>query len=117
MVTRDSPGGISDGGATVYFLAQPVAICIEDALFALLGIDDDGMPSLLRRMLGYTHVACFWLWCFPTLKVLPLADAHGLGDPRGDMLGAVRACKELADAFPINPAKSLWEYLAELKVV
>ncbi|KAI1366409.1 hypothetical protein F5Y08DRAFT_351350 [Xylaria arbuscula] len=113
MVTRDSPRGVSDGGAAVYFLAQPTAILIEDAVSAALEIVDDGKPSGLRRVIGYTYVSLFWLWCFPSLKVIPLALAHGLQGNGADssMLAAVRACLELSEALPFNPAKSAWEYL------
>ncbi|KAJ3561402.1 hypothetical protein NPX13_g8960 [Xylaria arbuscula] len=113
MVTRDSPQGVSDGGAAVYFLAQPTAILIEDAVSAALGIVDDGKPSGRRRVIGYTYVSLFWLWCFPSLKVIPLALAHGLqgNGAESQMLAAVRACLELSEALPFNPAKSAWEYL------
>lgn len=79
MVTRDRKGGISDGGAFIYFLAQPVAIVVEDLLHHTLSMRDDGKPSLLRRVFGYVYVSAFWLWCFPHLKVVPLAYAHGTG--------------------------------------
>ncbi|KAG6365901.1 hypothetical protein INS49_000077 [Diaporthe citri] len=111
MVTRDSAQGVSDGGALAYFLAQPAAICIEDMILASMGVSDDGRPSRLRRTIGYIYVAGFWLWCFPTLKVMPLAASHGLSDPRGKMRGAVRACKELSEASPFNPAKNIVDYI------
>ena len=110
LVTRDSARGASDGGAFAYFMAQPAAILLEDAIFSALGIADDGEPSPIRRVLGYAYVAAFWLWCFPQLKVIPLAEAHGLHDIRGPMMGAVRACAELAEALPFNPAKWAAEY-------
>lgn len=111
MVTRDSALGVSDGGAFIYFMAQPAAILLEDMIFSVLGIADDGNPSRVRRVLGYAYVAAFWLYSFPHLKVMPLAKAHGLHDPRGGMLGAVRACAELAEALPFNPMKSAMVYL------
>ena len=110
LVTRDSARGRSDGGAFVYFMAQPAAILLKDAIFSALGIADDGKPSTIRRVLGYAYVAAFWLWSFPQLKVIPLAEAHGLRDFRGSMMGAVRACADLAEAMPFNPAKSALEY-------
>ncbi|TGJ86856.1 hypothetical protein E0Z10_g1863 [Xylaria hypoxylon] len=112
MVTRDSTQGISDGGAAIYFLAQPTAVLIEDAVSAALGIVDDGNPSGFRRIIGYVYVSLFWVWCFPTLKVIPLALAHGLegNGADGPMLAAVRACLELSEALPFNPAMSAWKY-------
>lgn len=111
MVTRDSPQGISDGGATIYFLAQPLAILVEDAILFTSGVADDGKPSQLRRTVGYMYVAAFWLWCFPDLKVVPLARAHGLDDGQGKpIMAAVRACLDLAEALPFNPAKSALNY-------
>lgn len=112
IVTRDSPQGVSDGGATVYFLAQPAAILLEDAVSAALGIVDEGKPSGFRRVIGYVYVSLFWLWCFPTLKVIPLALAHGIQGNRENnpMIAAVRACLELSEALPFNPAKSAWNY-------
>lgn len=114
MATRDSVLGLSDGGALVYFLAQPAAILLEDAIFGAMGVSDDGNPSRFRRIFGYVYVAAFWLWCFPALKVMPLAKAHGLHDGRGEMMGAVRACYDLAEAFPFNPAKILSDSLVGL---
>jgi hypothetical protein len=112
MVTRDSPEGWSDGGAMKYFLAQPIAIVIEDALFTALGVPDDGNPGRLRRLTGYAYVTAWWLWCFPTLKVAPLAAAHRLEGWEEDGLRAsVVACKELADAYPVNLARDLWNAL------
>ncbi|KAI0409139.1 hypothetical protein F4802DRAFT_233920 [Xylaria palmicola] len=112
IVTRDSPQGVSDGGAAVYFLAQPAAILIEDAVSAALGIVDEGKPSGFRRVIGYVYVSLFWLWCFPTLKVIPLAVAHGIQGNGTDsrLLAAVQACLELSEALPFNPAKSAWKY-------
>ncbi|KAI6777788.1 uncharacterized protein J7T54_001397 [Emericellopsis cladophorae] len=112
MVTRDFPEGWSDGGAMVYFLAQPAFILVEDTLFMALGVPDDGNPTLLRRLFGYAYVAAWWLWCFPTLKVAPLAAAHRLdGWDQDGWRASVVACKELADAYPLNPARALWQAL------
>lgn len=106
LVTRDSPTGPSDGGAFIYFLAQPTAILLEDALFGLLGITDDGEVGPLRRLIGYTYVGAFWIYTFPHLKVVPLAVAHGLDDGCGPIMAGIKACKELAEALPFNPARS-----------
>ncbi|KAL7952664.1 membrane bound O-acyl transferase family domain-containing protein [Trichoderma compactum] len=112
MVTRDYPEGWSDGGAMKYFLVQPVAIVLEDALYIALGVPDDGNPGLIRRLVGYAYVTAWWLWCFPTLKVAPLAAAHRLeGWEQGGLLASVVACKELADAYPANFARDLWHTL------
>ncbi|KAK6008851.1 hypothetical protein QM012_000754 [Aureobasidium pullulans] len=115
IVTRNRKSGISDGGALVYFFAQPIAIVVEDLVHHVLGIHDNGQPSILRRVVGYVYVSAFWLWCFPNLKVVPLAHAHGIYDSRGPMLGAVRACGELARAMPFNPAQTIIDnYLTHL---
>ncbi|KFA53562.1 hypothetical protein S40293_10271 [Stachybotrys chartarum IBT 40293] len=112
MVTRDFPEGWSDGGAMVYFLVQPAFILVEDTLFMALGVPDDGNPALLRRLFGYAYVTAWWLWCFPTLKVAPLAAAHRLdGWDQDSWRASVVACKELADAYPFNPARNLWQAL------
>lgn len=115
MVTRDHPTQrISDGGAMVYFLAQPAAIVLEDLVLYLLGVKDgEGQPGMVRKWVGYAYVVAFWLWAFPTLKLVPLAKAHGLNhgfdDGNAGLLGSVRACKELAEAMPFNPVKALIE--------
>jgi hypothetical protein len=110
LVTRDLPLPTSSGGAFAYFLLQPAMITLEDLVSHVLGIIDDGKPSRWRRIIGYVYVGVFWCWCFPVFKVLPLARAHGLG---GDevYLGGVIACRELAEALPFNPVKTMIEGL------
>lgn len=115
MVTRDGTQATSDGGALVYFMAQPVAILVEDAFLSAVGVTDGVKPSRARRVCGYVYVATFWFWSFPQLKVVPLAYAHGLRDARGPLFGATRACLELAEAMPFNPATSLLGYLSSLR--
>lgn len=113
MVTRDWPSGPSDGGAFLYFLSQPVAIAVEDFACHLLGIKDGNQPSVPRRLIGYSLVAAFWLYAFPSLKVNPLAAAHGIRDGRGSMMEGVKACELLAEAIPVNPVKSVAEFLRQ----
>lgn len=71
-------GSFSDGGSFKGFFMQAMLIVAEDLVFWLLGITDDGNPSLQRRLIGYLLVHSYAAYAVPNLKVIPLARDHGL---------------------------------------
>jgi Membrane bound O-acyl transferase family len=103
-VTRSLGIPLSDGGEFAYYLAQGVAIIVEDFVLWLLGIDDQVQqpPSTLRRTIGYATTAFWYSWSRVALKSLPVTTAHGIHDERGQLYVAVRLIELSALAVPGN---------------
>lgn len=103
-VTRAKGYPVSDGGEMTYFLLQGVALTIEDLALWVLGVDDQAKqrPSSLRRWVGYGVTSTWYIWSRVTLKVVPLAFAHGFRDERGSLFEALALVERGAIAVPGN---------------
>jgi len=95
---------LSAGGELVYFLSQGAAIVVEDFVCYLLKVEDraDTPPGTVRRYVGYASLLLWYMYSFPSLKVVPLAEAHGIHDERGEFYSAVEAVSRAATAIPGN---------------
>jgi hypothetical protein len=104
---------LSAGGELVYFLSQGAAIVIEDFVYYLLKVEDraDTPPGTLRRYVGYASLLLWYMYSFPSLKVVPLAEAHGIHDERGEFYSAVEAVRRAATAIPGNFVAVWMEWL------
>ena len=95
---------LSDGNEVLYFLAQAGAIVLEDFILWLFAIQDQGTkpPSKLRKVVGYSVVAVWWVWSRVALKAVPSAAARGFHDQRGPLYAAVHLVLTEAVAGPGN---------------
>jgi Membrane bound O-acyl transferase family len=101
-VTRALNLPISDGGELKYFMLQGVALMVEDFGCWLLGIDDRVAPTRMRRWLGYTVTATWYIWSRVVLRAVPMLVVHGIHDKRGPLFSAVEIVERGAVAVPGN---------------
>ncbi|RDL32626.1 uncharacterized protein BP5553_09082 [Venustampulla echinocandica] len=102
-VTRALNLPISTGGDLYFYLLQCAGILGEDLICHLLGVDDRlNQPSTLRRTLGYTATAAFYVWSRVAYKGIPISMAQGYKDDRGLLFAALKHMADGAYAVPGN---------------
>ncbi|KAL7912362.1 membrane bound O-acyl transferase family domain-containing protein [Trichoderma velutinum] len=94
---------VHDGGNTIGFIYQGLALIGEDIVLWWLNIDDSKPTSLMRRLVGFGLVHGYASYATPTLKVIPLAIDHGLEVPGNLLMSGVKMVGMGANGVLKNP--------------